>query len=225
MQSVASRLRVKHGTVVAYLGLFVALGGVSYAAINLPAGSVGTKHLKRNAVISSKVKNGSLRRADFRAGQIPAGPTGPAGPAGATGPTGAAGATGPAGPLVTTLPSGHTLQGEWGVSDRAASAGQQNSHTESFQFPMASGLTAHYIPNGGLTPAGCTGSVSNPGAAPGHLCVFTSESGNVSNPQICEWSGAASCNSGTSTRGFAIVLDSSAAGDLWARGPWAATAP
>jgi hypothetical protein len=81
--------------VVAYLALFVALGGVSYAAVQLPKSSVATKHLKRNAVVSNKVKNGSLLRQDFRAGQLP---TGARGPAGATGSQGPAGATGPQGP-------------------------------------------------------------------------------------------------------------------------------
>ena len=92
------RLHVRSNA-IAYLALFVALGGVSYAAINLPAGSVGTKQLKKNAVISSKVRNGSLLRRDFKAGQIPAGARGPAGPTGAQGSTGSAGATGVTGPM------------------------------------------------------------------------------------------------------------------------------
>jgi hypothetical protein len=48
-------------------------------------------------VISSKVKNGSLLRNDFKAGQIPRGATGSAGVQGPTGPQGVAGATGPTG--------------------------------------------------------------------------------------------------------------------------------
>jgi hypothetical protein len=82
--------------VIACIALGVALAGTSVAAIQaLPRNSVGTKQLKRNAVISSKVKNRSLLAVDFRAGQLPRGPAGPAGPAGAAG---AAGAQGPAGP-------------------------------------------------------------------------------------------------------------------------------
>jgi hypothetical protein len=77
--------------VVSVIALSVALGGTSYAAIVLPANSVGTKQIKKNAVTTKKVKNGSLRRADFGAGQLPAGATG------ATGATGARGATGPKG--------------------------------------------------------------------------------------------------------------------------------
>ena len=80
--------------VVSVIALSVALGGTSYAAIVLPANSVGTKQIKKNAVTTAKVRDGSLRRADFGAGQVPAGATGATG---ATGAKGAAGATGPRG--------------------------------------------------------------------------------------------------------------------------------
>jgi hypothetical protein len=78
--------------VVACIALVFAMTGAGYAAGMLGPNTVGTKQLKNNAVISSKVKNGSLVKADFKAGQLPAGP---AGPAGAPGAPGAAGARGP----------------------------------------------------------------------------------------------------------------------------------
>lgn len=67
---------------VPYLALFIALGGTSVAAVSavLPKNSVGTL----------QVRNGSLLKQDFRAGQLPAGA---AGAVGAVGPAGAAGAT------------------------------------------------------------------------------------------------------------------------------------
>lgn len=80
--------------VVALGALLLALSGTSYAAIKLPANSVGSKQLKQNAVSSSKVKNGSLSTADFKSGQIPQGPRGPQG---AQGPQGTQGAQGTAG--------------------------------------------------------------------------------------------------------------------------------
>jgi hypothetical protein len=46
--------------VVACLALMVALGGTSYAAIKLPANSVGTKQLKKGAVTGVKVKKNAL---------------------------------------------------------------------------------------------------------------------------------------------------------------------
>jgi len=68
--------------IVACIALAVALGGVGYAATVLPANSVGALQLKPNAVNSSKVLNGSLLRADFKASQVPASPAGAAGPKG-----------------------------------------------------------------------------------------------------------------------------------------------
>jgi hypothetical protein len=93
-----SRLRLSPATVISMVALFVALAGTGYAAVSLPAHSVGTAQLKANAVTSSKVLNGSLLGADFKAGQLPAGPQGPAGSAGPKGSPGSAGQRGPAGP-------------------------------------------------------------------------------------------------------------------------------
>lgn len=84
---------------VACLALAVALSGTAVAAsVAVAPNSVGTAQLKNNAVTTTKVKNGTLLAADFKAGQLKAGPTGPAGAAGAAGPAGPAGAAGAAGP-------------------------------------------------------------------------------------------------------------------------------
>src|ERR671922_1212037 len=53
------RPRLTFANVIAVLAQFIALGGGSYAALQVPKGSVGTKQLKRNAVTSPKVKPGS----------------------------------------------------------------------------------------------------------------------------------------------------------------------
>lgn len=79
------------------IALFVALGGTGYAISKLPANSVGSTQLKKNAVDSSKVKDRSLTAKDFAAGQLPAGAAGAAGAPGATGPQGATGQPGAAG--------------------------------------------------------------------------------------------------------------------------------
>jgi hypothetical protein len=81
--------------VIACIALVFALAGTGYATVlQVPRNSVGTAQLKNSAVTTAKVKNRSLLRADFAAGQLPAGPRGPAGPAGATGPAGPAGLSG-----------------------------------------------------------------------------------------------------------------------------------
>src|SRR5262245_33054537 len=73
--------------VVALVALLAALAGTSYAAIQLPANSVGAKQLKKNAVTGKKVKDRSLNAADFATGQLPKGDKGDQGipgPPGAT---------------------------------------------------------------------------------------------------------------------------------------------
>lgn len=83
---------------VAYLAIFVALGGTSYAAVTLPNNSVGPKAIKKNAVDSSKVKDKTLTIAEFKDGQVPAGDKGPKGDTGDQGPPGEPGPPGPPGP-------------------------------------------------------------------------------------------------------------------------------
>jgi hypothetical protein len=63
------RGRLTFSNVVACLALFVALGGVSYAAL-LPNNSVGTKQLKRNAVTSAKIKKGAVTSTKIKKGAI-----------------------------------------------------------------------------------------------------------------------------------------------------------
>ena len=74
--------------VIALIALFLALGGVSYAAMEIPRNSVGTSQLKASAVTSTKVKDRSLLARDFKIGELPRGEQGPAGERGATGATG-----------------------------------------------------------------------------------------------------------------------------------------
>lgn len=100
------RRRPSPAMIVALLALFVALGGTGYAAIVLPANSVGTKQLKKkavtggkiaaNAVTSSKVRDGSLLATDFAARQLPQGPKGDHGDTGEKGDVGPSGRDGAA---------------------------------------------------------------------------------------------------------------------------------
>ena len=52
MNRIVSHLR---GNAVAYLALFIALGGSSYAAFVLPANSVGTKQIRNHAITPIKL--------------------------------------------------------------------------------------------------------------------------------------------------------------------------
>jgi hypothetical protein len=68
----AFRSRLTFANVVSLIALFVALGGGAYA-LTIPRNSVGARQLKKNAVISSKVRNNSLLAEDFKPGQLPRG--------------------------------------------------------------------------------------------------------------------------------------------------------
>ena len=111
--------RPSHAVVVAYLALFVALGGSSYAAIvvtgkNVKDSSLTGRDVKDSSLTGRDVKNSSLTTldvrdesllaGDFKPGQLPAGGPGPIGPKGdpcsaadpaCRGPQGAAGEPGP----------------------------------------------------------------------------------------------------------------------------------
>jgi hypothetical protein len=73
--------KLTFANVVSCLALFVALGGASYAAFQLPKNSVGSKQIKKGAVTAAKLSAAAKRALR-----------------GATGPQGKEGATGPQGP-------------------------------------------------------------------------------------------------------------------------------
>ena len=86
-------LRHLRANAVAYLALTVALGGTSYAAVQLERNSVGAKQIRAKAVRSAEIKDGAVKARDIAASvRSTLGATGPRGPQGEPGPaTGAAG--------------------------------------------------------------------------------------------------------------------------------------
>jgi hypothetical protein len=80
------RPRLTFANVVSFIAIFVALGGASYAATQLPKNSVGTSQLKNSAVTPAKLS--SSAKSGFK------GPNGPKGPKGDQGPKGEPGQNG-----------------------------------------------------------------------------------------------------------------------------------
>jgi hypothetical protein len=127
MRSILKRLSSRHATAVAYVALFIALGGSAYAAATITGSTI-----KDGTITGRDVKNASLGTEDLnpravssltgRVGQ--AGPAGPAGPRGESGPKGEKGAPGPAGPGGPTGPQGPAgPRGEQGPVGPGGAAG------------------------------------------------------------------------------------------------------
>jgi hypothetical protein len=56
--------------VISSAALFMSLGGVGYAAISIPNGSVGPAQLKNNAVTNSKINNGAVSYKKIQPGAV-----------------------------------------------------------------------------------------------------------------------------------------------------------
>jgi hypothetical protein len=166
----------KHSTVAAYLALFIALGGTSYAAVKLPKNSVGASQIKAGAVGSSEVKNGTLREADFRASDLPQGAQGPVGPQGPKGDPGQDGAPG--------APGAPGAAGAPGSARAFARIRADGTLEVDGGFASAKGITQSMIQkNGGAPAAESTG--------PGVYCIgglgFTPTSAQVTIDNSDQW--------------------------------------
>lgn len=187
--------RPSPATVLASIALMVALGGTGYAAGILPANSVGTAQLKKDAVTSLKVKNGSLLRADFRAGQVPVG------------------AAGPAGPFPDALPSGKTVRGAFNIGGTAAAANALANTAISFVYAFAAVPTVKIVLQGAAAPAECTGNASFPQAKAGFVCIYEELRTNSAGVTL----------NAVNRSGATIFVNSTAAGSFLSFGTWAAT--
>jgi hypothetical protein len=166
--TIRRHLRLSPAGVVAVIALVFAMAGGAFAANNNGGG---------RATASAKAKRGPKgpKGATGAAGaQGPAGPAGPAGGAGPKGATGAEGATGATGQtgFTETLPSGKTETGTWGAFSYSAT---QFYIPISFNIPLETSVTVELLPKNHTTPTAgnCPGTVSQPEAEPGFLCVYT----------------------------------------------------
>jgi hypothetical protein len=168
------------GNAVGYVALFTALGGTSYAAVTLNAGSVTTRALANGAVTSAKlaknsvgsanVRSHSLVANDFKSGAL-SGLLGTAGKAGAAGGAGNSGGAGPAGPTGPGGPSGSAgLDGSASVVMTAHETGPVTApHGASTAVPLAGASWTQAANDVNLitgsmdvgVPASCTGSFGN----------------------------------------------------------------
>jgi hypothetical protein len=242
----AIRTRINATTVVAVLALVFAMTGGAYAAKKYLITS--TKQISPSVLKSLRGKAavgaaGAQGAPGVQGAQGPAGPagaaggngakgeTGPAGAKGEKGATGAAGAKGATGATGTTgftktLPKGATETGAWAALE--TSAGFQQFTPISFAIPLAAPGQAFFLTpvqiekeEGPGFDAGCTGSVQEPTAPAGILCVYAFELENVSKGFIVFAGEPGYQRTGTVLRLETEVELSQALGN----GSWAVTAP
>ena len=104
------RPRLTYANVVATLALFIALGGVSWAATTISANSVGTTQLKDGAVTGVKIANATITSQKLTSDAIKSlkGQTGDRGLTGLPGAKGDTGSTGPKGDTGAQGPAGRS---------------------------------------------------------------------------------------------------------------------
>jgi hypothetical protein len=216
------RPRLSYANVVATLALIAALGGSAVAASYVITSTKQIAPKVRKALKGKKGKRGPIGKT---------GPIGPAGPAGTAGAKGDTGATGPAGPTTTTLPSGQTARG-WINIDTVTSGGSEvlpGAISFGWNLPSAPAVTV--IDAGAPATADCPGTVANPKATAGRLCIYLNSRLNVrTDAGFATGHGMTIYNSAgdpytSDSFGAEIFVQSTAAGRAYIDGTWAVTAP
>jgi hypothetical protein len=164
--------KLSYANVVSTLCLFLLLGGGAAlaASVVLPKNSVGSKQLKKGAVIPSKLSQGAKTALTGSPG-----PQGPQGPQGPTGPQGPRGEQGEPGALLSSLPSGETERGAYGIASTKADK-EGSAYTPgievSYPIPLSFKPILNVIGVGDPPTANCPGNVENPTAKAGNLCAY-----------------------------------------------------
>ncbi|MGN6258896.1 MAG: collagen-like triple helix repeat-containing protein [Solirubrobacterales bacterium] len=144
--------------------------------------------------------------------------------------------------FTSTLPSEKTETGQWAIQGTANGIEPLAFEAESFPIrlaepPATETNAARFIPvEGGegepnestfVQNGECAGTVQDPKAAPGHLCVFAASAENLFPGfpmQIVDLSAASPVQGTIGTTGFGIRAVAGSAGAVTAQGSWAVTA-
>jgi hypothetical protein len=119
------------------------------------------------------------------------------------------------------LPSGKTIRGHWVLGWEADETDEFQAQSISFGYTLASAPTPHFIAKGTQSPLECPGSVFQPEAAAGHLCVYErniSDTG-VNGLVVCNFNCPNADRFGALVRGF-----STRSGTVLTDGTWAVMA-
>lgn len=125
-----------------------------------------------------------------------------------------------------TLPAGKTETGLWGVRQSVLKSNEDMISHSSFNIPLAEAPeNVHLIgpeegagePHANL-PEGCSGNVSNPGAAEGNLCIFAEFEHDVTSINICSLQ-PIECGNHAGTAGFFVYVQAPNVGPTQEEGP------
>jgi hypothetical protein len=117
------------------------------------------------------------------------------------------------------LPAGKTLRGTFWMGTVAAGDFDLATSEISFGYTFAAAPVPVFIQSGTTPPAECPGNSSNPQAAPGYLCIYESSALNAGVRDV----NGPGADGTTYPFGARLFARSSAAGNFWSMGTWAAT--
>jgi hypothetical protein len=188
------------------------LGANAVLPGNLGNGIITTNKLSDGSVIAGKIKNGVVTTNKLNNGAVTTAKLG-------DGSVTLGKLADNVAPLLGTLKGGQTLRGVFSLGDAATAGGDLTRGAVSFSFPLLNAPTVTVLKKG-ETSANCAGlgGGQTPAATGGNLCVYVTESKNLD--------ATAPLAAENNTRlGFGLVAKSEAAGEYFAYGQWAVTAP
>jgi hypothetical protein len=235
---------VSPATVIAAVALVFAMAGGAYAAKRYVITSTGQISPKALRALSGKAgpkgAAGATGSQGSAGAQGPAGPQGPAGKDGANGANGKDGVNGERGPqgpegkagqtgFTEKLPSGKTETGTWAINEYGPLSEEKDIFVPiSFPIPTSSG-EGFYLNQGETEeapttkPHGCEGTLAQPTAPKGKLCIYTEEPEETSKVAVEVFTQGELGHFGAS--GGFLEFAIKAGGQAVVRGSWAVTAP
>lgn len=182
-------------------------------------GSVGA-----SGSVGPKGETGAAGVAGEKGATGPRGPKGLEGLEGPEGPEGPKGSEGSPWAAGGTLPKGSSEKGVWAVNGPPSAEFGGVLHISraeiSYSIPLATAPAAantHVIGIGEQPPVGCKGSVEEPAADEGNLCIFVGESVNVASI-FANFPGGAE---GSKVGAFVALLATGGASEVIGTGTWA----
>jgi hypothetical protein len=238
----------------------VSTGGAYAATVitgkQVKNGSLTAADLKAGSLTGKQIKDHSISAADLAAGLMTAspaapsgargdqgaagssgatgdqGPAGPKGEPGVAGAQGAPGAAGPAGPITGALPSGVTLTGYWTGSAPDGTAANATVYSSiSYGLKLPAEPITHVIDQGAAKPTECQGTIYDPSAAPGHLCIYVQFITGLNRPLPVRIGSEQypddqfAYPNAAGRQGAVLSFTTTGTGGHVARGTWAVTAP